>query len=50
LTVSCIEQAKISPEFEFGVKGQGHQGQKNDRSAAFFSGAVVAGAVLWGLA
>ena len=27
---------QISPEFEFGVKGQGHQGQKNEKVRHFF--------------
>ena len=37
-SVNCT---KISPEFEFGVKGQGHQGQKRQNAA--FLGAVLGG-------
>jgi len=31
-----VQCTKISPEFKFGVKGQGHQGQKNEKVWHYF--------------
>jgi len=41
-----VHCTKISPEFEWQGKGQGHLGQKKRQSVAFCLGVILWGAVL----